>query len=227
MIKASLDTSSSRASFALEQNGKILVEDFKDCPRGVSSLLPWIIQLVEDQKLTVNDIQQWTVGIGPGSFTGLRVGISFTKGICYNSQAQFRGFNSGYALLQSTEKLDNYEKIAVLHDGRKEEFLVNTFEKKNGLWQNTSVEVVAIKDLDANSFEQAITIMPETLFEENPSVKGKTQFKTEIPAKHFFKEDTWPADLQAADDSCEPIYVRPPVFIEPQKIKDISNLLNL
>lgn len=227
MIKASLDTSSSRASFALEQDGKVIIEEFKDCPRGVSSLLPWIVELIEAKSISINDVKQWTVGTGPGSFTGLRVGIAFIKGICYSSNAEYRGYNSGFALLHSMDNLDSYNKVAVLHDGRKEEFLVNIFEKENGEWQNTSVEVVAIKDLDASTFDQAVSIMTAEQFGENSAVTEKTQFKTEIPAKNFFKAEKFPANNEEAEDSCEPIYVRPPVFVEPQKIKDISNLLNL
>jgi tRNA threonylcarbamoyl adenosine modification protein YeaZ len=70
-----IDTSTSRTSVAIIQDGKVLYSDFKDGATAHGPSLPALVQ----EALAVSDVDEVVVGMGPGPFTGLRVGIAFAQ----------------------------------------------------------------------------------------------------------------------------------------------------
>lgn len=219
MLRAAFDTSSSHASFALYKGGEVLVSESRECQRGASKLLPWVSSLIIEKGYKVADVEQWYVGIGPGSFTGLRVGLSFVKGICYASKQNYRGVNSGIAYLAEMT-CESGQRVSVLHDGRKKEVLVNSFEKSATGWKELGVEVMTIVDLPEyfGEFGQMVSLMDVELFPEVCRDQIK-QIAHVDAASYLHVGLTMPATQQEMDKSCEPIYVRPAVFIQPIKVK--------
>ena len=51
--------------------------------RQAAALAPWLNDLLSSQNLTVRDVTRWTVGSGPGSFTGMRLASALVKGWVY------------------------------------------------------------------------------------------------------------------------------------------------
>lgn len=79
----SIDSSSVSASAAVTENGKILAEEFVNNGYTHSvTLMPIIEKVLKDSKLSVADIDLLAITNGPGSFTGVRIGIASAKGIC-------------------------------------------------------------------------------------------------------------------------------------------------
>ena len=80
----SIETSSKICSVGLLKNGKNLGTIEKSDSRKHAELLPEFVQnLLKKNKFEIKSIDAIAVSIGPGSFTGLRVGLSFAKGIAY------------------------------------------------------------------------------------------------------------------------------------------------
>lgn len=217
MLLGCMDTSTDHASFVLFNNDECILSISKECKKGASKLLPWIRSQVEEKGFTLASINEWRIGIGPGSFTGMRVGIAFVKGICFASGAQFRGVNSGYGFLYTLlEEQPDVKEISVLHDGRRQEVISNSFELVDGEWVEKGAEVLKIKSLE--SLEQNgrgfITNMERDCFPEG--FKKNLVCTKEINAG-FFKNLNRKefSSLEEMDMSCEPIYVRPPVFVQP------------
>ena len=80
----SIETSSKICSVGLLSNGKNLgfIEELDG--RKHAELLPEFVEkLLKKNKVQVKSIDAIAVSIGPGSFTGLRVGLSFAKGVAY------------------------------------------------------------------------------------------------------------------------------------------------
>jgi tRNA threonylcarbamoyladenosine biosynthesis protein TsaB len=82
MLVLSLDTTSRTGSCALAQDGQIVSLQGGDTSRAQGEQLPGALAtLLDRESLTLRDIDGYGVAIGPGSFTGLRVGIATMQGL--------------------------------------------------------------------------------------------------------------------------------------------------
>lgn len=84
MMILGVDTSTTSGSAALLEDGYIVGEINLDVEKTHSErLLPSIHQLLESAGISTKDIDGFAVTIGPGSFTGLKVGLSTVKGLAW------------------------------------------------------------------------------------------------------------------------------------------------
>jgi tRNA threonylcarbamoyladenosine biosynthesis protein TsaB len=82
-----LDTSTLTQSIALCAGGVLMSERVLKTRRGhASSLLATLDAVVQDARLTLEDMDLLVVGAGPGSFTGLRIGMACLKGLAFTTQ---------------------------------------------------------------------------------------------------------------------------------------------
>ncbi|MFA6142873.1 MAG: tRNA (adenosine(37)-N6)-threonylcarbamoyltransferase complex dimerization subunit type 1 TsaB [Candidatus Omnitrophota bacterium] len=80
-----IDTSSVYLSLAVMKNGKIVGRLHKKAEMAHSSILvPSIDKVLKRARLGIKDIDVFAVSIGPGSFTGLRIGVTTVKGLAYS-----------------------------------------------------------------------------------------------------------------------------------------------
>jgi len=78
----SFDTSANSVSIALLDGQEVLAESDQWMERGQGeALIPMIIALLEKAKTTMSEVKQIAVSIGPGSFTGVRVGLAAARGM--------------------------------------------------------------------------------------------------------------------------------------------------
>ena len=85
-IILSIETSTEVCSAALSQNGKTIFHRRIDTPRmQTSALAPMIEELLNESGLKAGDCSAVAVSGGPGSYTGLRVGVSLAKGFCFGA----------------------------------------------------------------------------------------------------------------------------------------------
>jgi tRNA threonylcarbamoyladenosine biosynthesis protein TsaB len=84
MLILSLDTSSAAGSAALVRDGRVVVERPGDPSRTHAERLPReLMELLEAAGATLADVDQYAVVTGPGSFTGLRIGIASIQGLAF------------------------------------------------------------------------------------------------------------------------------------------------
>ena len=89
MITLGLDTSAVAASAALWEDGRLLGENFINVKLTHSqTILPMVQSLLAATGKTVADVDRFAVSTGPGSFTGLRIGISAVKGMAFGTQKE-------------------------------------------------------------------------------------------------------------------------------------------
>lgn len=82
MMELAIDTSTETASIALSSHGKIIAElTWHAGQNHTTDLIPNLICILEQAKLNLKDINGVIVAKGPGSFNGLRVGMSTAKGL--------------------------------------------------------------------------------------------------------------------------------------------------
>lgn len=161
----SMDTSSDVCSVALLEDNEIIDEIHNESEREHSqSLMPMIKELLEKNNITLDNIDLVATGIGPGSFTGIRIGIATVKAFSDAKNIPVVGVNSleaqAYMVLLKEEK--DSSKILSMIDARNENAYVAVYRFRN---DNLSV----YKNPEIMSISNA----PEYLdFEDNVYIIG-------------------------------------------------------
>ncbi len=107
-IILSIESSGTICSVALHQNGELLALVESDEPNiHGQQLAAFIKEIAELQNVNINSLDAIAVSEGPGSYTGLRIGVSVAKGICYASDIPLIAVDTlqslAYAMLQQKE----------------------------------------------------------------------------------------------------------------------------
>ena len=96
-----IDTSTSRTSVAIIDGDTVVFTGFRDGATAHGPSLPALVQ----EALAVSEVDEVVVGMGPGPFTGLRVGIAFAQSFALAREIPVRGVCSLDAIAaQITEK---------------------------------------------------------------------------------------------------------------------------
>lgn len=101
-IILNIETSGKTCSVCLGQEGRILGLN-EVHPKGyvhAEELNILIIDLLKEHELTVSDLDAVAVSAGPGSYTGLRIGVATAKGLCYSLGIPLISLNSLEIMMQ-------------------------------------------------------------------------------------------------------------------------------
>lgn len=122
MRVAAIDTSTAIGSVALVEDGQLVAEDSRRVSNAHGeSLLPMVSALFVAAGWAAADVARWGVGIGPGSFTGCRIGVATVKGIAMATGAEIVGVTSLDALAFGLDTADLV--VSVVAAGKGELFL--------------------------------------------------------------------------------------------------------
>lgn len=224
---AALDTSSN-ASLAVEREGRFLVQtNLMLHPRtSDAELAPWTVAQVENAGLQLADIRQWTIGVGPGSFSGIRAGIAFLRGVCRGTGADLRGIPGSRALARMAAKdASEGDVLAVLHDGRRGQALLSAYRvvrrrvKPLGPTEAHSFDHLTTL---ANRWAKAITPHADALSDLLDSLRKKTDIDTTeyVEAGELLNAHLpWPPTEDERESGLTPVYVRPAVFVPPSPVR--------
>ena len=97
-----IDTSTSRSCVAIIDGTDVLYNGFKDGATAHGPSLPALVQ----EALAVSDVDEVVVGMGPGPFTGLRVGIAFAQSFALAREIPVRGVCSLDAIAAQIQEKD-------------------------------------------------------------------------------------------------------------------------
>ncbi len=115
----SLETSSQACSVALHNNGLLLASREIETPRSAASQLAVMIRdVINESERKPADLQGIIVASGPGSYTGLRIGVATAKGLCYALNIHLIAINTlqlmayqGKDWLKNLEEKEQSDKI--------------------------------------------------------------------------------------------------------------------
>ena len=145
-----IETSTALCSAALAENGAITAYKESSAPKAHASLTAVFIQdMLAERGITLADCDAVCVSKGPGSYTGLRVGVSTAKGLCFGSQKPLLAVGTLDTLVtQAAEEAADVKFIIPMIDARRMEVYTAVFE--NG--QQITETAPAI--IDENSFAE-------------------------------------------------------------------------
>ena len=156
-----VDTSTEACSVAL-QIGNETIAKFADEPRSHSRLLmPMVQQVLAEAQIKVNQLDAIGVSIGPGSFTGLRIGFAAVQGMAYGADIPVTPVSTLELMVATFRRQKNpaVGEIMALLDARMSEFNLGRYQL------NDNHQIVALQVDQLASTEQTLELIEAT----NPS----------------------------------------------------------
>lgn len=142
-----IDTSNQPLSVAITQDDKVLNEiNTNEKTNHSVQLMPAISKVITDSQLTKEDIDAIVVAEGPGSYTGLRIGVTVAKTLAYALNAELYGVSSLKALAATATEETGL--IVPIFDARREAVYIGVYKNENGqLKQIIEDQYITIKSL--------------------------------------------------------------------------------
>ncbi len=147
MLVLAIDTSTNAGSVALYSTQKGLVaEEFLNVKRNHSdTIMKAIDNLLTNSNTDIEEVGKIGVAIGPGSFTGVRVGVSIAKGFVFGKEKDIVGYNTLDLIANNVTYTDKY--IMPLIDARKGRAYFSLYKYENG-------NVVRVEDYQDGTIEE-------------------------------------------------------------------------
>ncbi len=130
-IILNIETSSKNCSVSISENGKIigLKEQSFDEYSHSKSLHVFIDEIFKQTKLSPQKLSAVAISEGPGSYTGLRIGVSAAKGICVALNLPLIAIDTMQILARKIECAEGY--IISAMDARRDEIYYSVFKSNN------------------------------------------------------------------------------------------------
>jgi tRNA threonylcarbamoyladenosine biosynthesis protein TsaB len=219
MLLLGLDTATLTLSAALiervEGSDRVLESVAQPPPTPHSSLLPRLVETMLGRAgARLGDLGAVVVGLGPGSFTGLRISLATAKGLCYAAQLPLIGGSSLQAMaLAAAPEVPEGTLLVPCLDARKGEVYCGFYRKREG---SVSVEapeaalgpaalLARLGDAEAEVFGIGREAYPALQVLAPPRVSTRTP---DAAALVHLVHDVPPFSKQAVF-ALEPHYVRP------------------
>ena len=225
-MELAIDTSSSFVSIVLSHKGDILAElTWRSSQNHTVELTPNLTRLFKQAKIEPQHIEAIIIAKGPGSFNGLRVGISTAKGLAFSLNVPLLGI--------STLEIEAYPfaytglPLRPIHEAGHEQVATALYQQKNCEWHHLEEEHVSTIDVLCQQTLQ------ETLFcgEISPALANEIrkflgrqaiipQAIARLRRAGFLAILGWQKLSEGRQDniaSMEPLYLRPPHITKPKE----------
>ena len=141
-----VDSSATAASVAVTVDGKVVAQTFSNTGLTHSqTLLPMLDSTLKTAGIDINDIDLIAVSNGPGSFTGVRIGVSAVKGIAQPLDKDCMPISTLEVIAKPLENSGCYA-VAVM-DARCNQVYTAQFDCENGFARVTEDEAITIDEL--------------------------------------------------------------------------------
>ncbi len=171
-----IETGTDVCSVGLAENGQ-LVALRESCGRDhARNVAVYVDELLRERDIDADEIDAIAVGKGPGSYTGLRIGVSFAKGLCYGLRKPLIAIGSLDALVEVAREdaeagivdVDDFERATLcpMVDARRMEVYTQLF---NG--RGEAQGEVEAKIIDEQSFAEEIAAAEEFVIFGNGAAK--------------------------------------------------------
>lgn len=133
-----LDTATEACSVALQYQNHITHTDELSPRTHTQRILPMIDELLTQANLTIKDVDYLAFGRGPGSFTGVRVGVGIAQGLALGAELPVIAVSNLMAMAEQAYHETGATEVVALIDARMNEVYFAQFSRKESGW----IEVV-------------------------------------------------------------------------------------
>lgn len=173
------ETSAKAASVALMENGKLLGESYQNTGLTHSQTLMVMAEdLLKTAGLTAQDVDAVAVAAGPGSFTGVRIGVAAAKGFAWGAQLPCYGVSTLEAMARNLGVWQGYVVPAM--DARRSQVYTAVFHAEKGVLTRQEADMaISLEELKEKikNFEENVFLVGDgallcynTLLEEVPGL---------------------------------------------------------
>ena len=215
-----LETSAKAVSAAVVENGKVLCSGYQDTGLTHSrTLMPIVEHILKNADLTMADMDAIAVAAGPGSFTGIRNGVSAAKGLAFAVAKPAIGVSTLAAMARNVAFADGLVICAM--DARRSQIYNAVFEAKDGhLTRLTEDRAIALADL---AEEMKADPRPKTIVGDGARLCFDFLQNANVPCRlappHLVMQNAMSVALEAESLAAEgaltdaqelqPVYLRP------------------
>ena len=207
-----LETSTASLTVALAEDGVVTARRICREPRMQASLTaPLVKEVLDEKNLGVRDCDAICVSKGPGSYTGLRVGVSTAKGLAFGAGIPLLSMGTLDILVAGARGFEG--RIIPMIDARRMEVYTAVFSA-----DGKQLSPVEAKVIDEQSFADELAAGP-VLFVGDGALKCQAVIHS--PNAHF--REAWPeaADMAAAAEAAyQEKRFEDRAYVEPYYLKD-------
>lgn len=183
-----IETSGDICSVALSENDRlVLMKENREKNSHSSKLAVLTYEILKETNVSPNQLNAIAVSKGPGSYTGLRIGVSFAKGLCFSLNTPLIGINTLKIIamnLKLKANIDNDALICPMIDARRMEVYSALFDYNLNIIKQTQALI-----LDTNSFSD---IYQKIYFIGNGSTKWKDLISQNSNENFIFVNNIFP-----------------------------------
>jgi tRNA threonylcarbamoyladenosine biosynthesis protein TsaB len=194
-----LDTSTAAMSIAILEEGQLLQEAHIHADRTHSlHLMPMIKQLILDSGMKLSDLSGIAVGVGPGSYTGVRIGVTAAKTLAWTLKLPIIGVSSleamayGVAMSDRNGQSDELENqphwIVPLMDARRAQAYTGLYCLQGNVWQCLASDGIRLVE----RWQEQLT----QLTDEGP-LQPRISFVGELAASNSIQSQVKEAEVAA------------------------------
>lgn len=222
-----IETATKVCSIALSKDDELLaIEEVGGEYSHAENVTNFIEKVIKKANIQFNDIDAIAVSKGPGSYTGLRIGVSSAKGLCYALNIPLIAIDTlqAMALRMAKQTSDKNLLFCPMIDARRMEVYTAIYNASNEL-----IEPISAKIIDENSFSQLLT-KQKVLFFGDGAEKCKIIFEQHSNA--LFNDDILPSATEINELALkklnnneledvayfEPFYLKDFIATTPKKI---------
>lgn len=204
-----IDTCVGTCSVSVISDKTVLSEKKEERPhKQAERLLPLIEEALQDAKTVYEEMDLIAVTIGPGSFTGARIGLAASKGISLVSGKKLRGISTlqASAFKARSDLSPKQKKILVLHDARRGQVYAQTFFNNAELEAEDEARLINIAKIAAYIGKDnfIVTNFDAILLENNSTKINKISYSASdvgLLAQII---------ISGTEENISPLYIRPP-----------------
>ncbi|WP_109408101.1 tRNA (adenosine(37)-N6)-threonylcarbamoyltransferase complex dimerization subunit type 1 TsaB [Proteus genomosp. 4] len=138
-----IDTATESCSVAVWNEG-VVASRFEISPREhTQKILPMVKSALEEANLTLQSLDVLAFGRGPGSFTGVRIGVGVAQGIALGAELPMIGISSLATMAEGVFRTTGIKQVLVAIDARMGEIYCAQYQRNDeGIWLGEETEAV-------------------------------------------------------------------------------------